>query len=162
MIDIYSIIAMVFTGVSGLIMCLRSLKKCKYSKSGIEFEKETENELQRQQEFTLSLVRILHNVPPKGMQRSHSDDAMSSKQHPPRPNHVIIEMPEQHMTTDMNNNIHRLIMSQSQKKLTTKEKTVTKSVLNSIDKHGNLEYNQTDIKNLIIAARTQSNLHLQD
>jgi hypothetical protein len=61
--DGISIAGLVLGIGSGLVLFIKGVRKCKCTKRGISLERESNNELGRQQEFTLKLVELLHTYP---------------------------------------------------------------------------------------------------
>ena len=79
MSDPYSIGAIIIAVVTGAFVFINSIKKCKCDKSsGIEMERNAENDVEKTQEFALELVKSLKNTQPSP-RKCHSDDLIARK-----------------------------------------------------------------------------------
>lgn len=61
--DGISVAGLVLGISSGLVLFIKGIKKCKCTKRGISLEREYNDEVGRQQEFTLKLVELLNTYP---------------------------------------------------------------------------------------------------
>jgi hypothetical protein len=81
--DSLSIGAIIFAGVSGCFMFIKTIKKCRISRKGLELERELDKEkdLASQQEFMLNLIKVvqkenLQHEKPQQVRRCASDDSL--------------------------------------------------------------------------------------
>lgn len=84
--DSLSIGAIIFAGISGCFMFIKTIKKCRISRKGLELEREMDKErdLVNQQEFMLNLIKVVQKEnnaasqppPPPHLRRCASDDSL--------------------------------------------------------------------------------------
>jgi hypothetical protein len=66
MIDPVSISALILAIISGIVVFIKGIRKCRISSKGMFLERDTQNsELSKQQEFTLKLIELLNDLPQK-------------------------------------------------------------------------------------------------
>ena len=50
--------------LSSLAIFIKGIRKCKCTRRGLTLERETKDDLQKQQEFTIKLIKLLQTYPP--------------------------------------------------------------------------------------------------
>lgn len=75
--DGISIAGLVLGVASGLVLFIKSIRKCKCTKQGISLERESNDELGKQQDFTIKLIELLQAYPKQCQENVSPDDGIS-------------------------------------------------------------------------------------
>lgn len=72
--DVVSIGGLVLGILSSIAIFIKGIRKCKCTRRGLTLERETKDDLQKQQEFTIKLIKLLQTYPPPENGQEYSNN----------------------------------------------------------------------------------------